>query len=100
MPESHIPPRPKNRDIKCLKCGVFNIPDNRICGHCGASLPVVYDVKGEVFHWEEAQGYEALMRKPEARGSRSSVNRIRWIMRILILLTAVLFAIYIMNMHK
>lgn len=65
---------PKNTDVKCLKCGAYNITDNRICGHCGANLPVVYDESGQVFRWEEAQGYEALTHKPQARKSGPSVG--------------------------
>ena len=99
MPAPQTPPRRKNTDVQCLKCGVFNIPENRICGRCGASLPVVYDSQGRVFHWEEAQGYEALVHLPEPKGRRSSVNQTRWIMRLMILLAAILFALYILRNH-
>ncbi len=33
-------------DIQCLRCRSWNIPDNHICGNCGASLPVLYDEEG------------------------------------------------------
>ena len=99
MPDSHTPPRRKNTDVQCLKCGVFNIVDNRVCGKCGANLPIVYDEKGQVFRWEEAQGYEALVKKPEPRGPRASVNKTRWILRGMVLFFAVLFALYLMRNH-
>jgi hypothetical protein len=98
MPDFSTSSRRKNHDVECLKCGTFNIPDNRICGRCGANLPVVYDEKGQVFHWEDAQGYEALVHKPEVKGRRS-VNKTRWLLRGLVLLIALLFAVYIMNHH-
>jgi hypothetical protein len=97
MPDSTISPRRKNNDVKCLKCGAFNIAENRICGHCGANLPVIYDEKGQVFRWEEAQGYEALVKKPEPKSSRTSVNKSRWILRVVILIGALLFAFYFKN---
>jgi hypothetical protein len=99
MPDSHTQPRRRNADVQCLKCGAFNIVDNRICGRCGASLPVVYDEKGQVFRWEEAQGYEALVKKPEPKGFRPSVDKTRWILRAAVLITALLFAFYLMNRH-
>ncbi|HTA76752.1 MAG TPA: hypothetical protein VK791_06320 [bacterium] len=100
MPESADFPRRKNQDVKCLKCGAFNIHENRICGRCGANLPVIYDEKGQVFRWEEAQGYEALVKKPEPKGPGVSVNNTRWFLRIMILLIALLFAYYMMHSHQ
>ncbi len=38
----------KNLDIKCLKCGAFNILENHICGRCGANLPLVFDSEGNI----------------------------------------------------
>ncbi|HET9870837.1 MAG TPA: hypothetical protein VFR02_10125 [bacterium] len=50
------PPAPAGRrtnlDAECLRCGAFNVAENRICGACGASLPLVYDEEGNVFEWE------------------------------------------------
>ncbi|SRR5665213_162646 len=99
MPDSQISPSRKNTDIKCLKCGAFNIHDNRICGRCGANLPVIYDEKGQVFRWEDAQGYEALVKKPEPKESLASVGNTRWILRAVILIIALLFAFYLKNNH-
>jgi ribosomal protein L40E len=98
MPESPVSPRRKNNDVKCLKCGAFNIHDNRICGRCGANLPIIYDEQGQVFRLEEAQGYESLVNKPVA-GRRASVGKTRWILRALILVIALLFALYLKNAH-
>jgi hypothetical protein len=93
-------PMPKSRDVRCLKCGSYNIPDNRICGKCGASLPVIYDDHGQVFRWEEAQGFEGLMNLPEKGKRGPSVNRTRWLLRGMILLIALLFAFYLLSAHK
>jgi ribosomal protein L40E len=98
MPESPVSSRRKNNDVKCLKCGAFNIHENRICGRCGANLPIIYDEQGQVFRWEEAQGYESLVKKPVA-GPRVSVGKTRWILRALILVIALLFALYLKNAH-
>jgi hypothetical protein len=100
MAELSLTPTPKSRDVQCLKCGVFNIPDNRVCGRCGASLPVVYDSKGDVFRWEEAMGYEGLMGLPSKDKRRNSVNRTRWILRGLVLLIAIICALFILNARK
>ncbi len=56
---------PKNLDVKCLRCGAMNIPENKICGRCGASLPLVYDEEGKVFDWKEDPYYQALLKKRE-----------------------------------
>ena len=100
MSEPSLKPQPKNRDVECLKCGARNIPDNRICGRCGANLPVVYDDKGQVFHWEEAQGFEGLMNLPVPGRKGPSVNKTRWLLRGAILLFALLIAFYLLNAHK
>ncbi len=34
--------------LKCLRCGKGNLPDNIICGYCGASLPLIYNRQGRV----------------------------------------------------
>ncbi len=99
MPDPPVSLRRKNTDVKCLKCGAFNIHENRICGRCGANLPVIYDEAGQVFRWEEAQGYEALVKKPEPKENRTSVGKTRWILRALILIIALLFAFYLKNAH-
>jgi ribosomal protein L40E len=96
MPNPQTSPRRRNADIKCLKCGAFNIPDNRICGRCGANLPLVYDDQGQVFNWAEAQGFEALVHQPTPK-TRASAGKIRWILRALVLLGAVLCAMAIMR---
>jgi len=32
--------------LECLECGKKNVSDNKICGYCGANLPLVYDRRG------------------------------------------------------
>ncbi len=99
MPQP-LTPTPKNKDVKCFKCGAFNVAENHICGRCGASLPVVYDSEGKVFNWEEAQGFEGLMKMPEPGRKGFSVNRTRWLLRGAILLIAFFIALFIMNARK
>jgi len=97
MSEPILEPRAKSRDIRCLKCGAFNIPDNHICGRCGANLPLVYDEHGQVFHWEEAKGFKAVMKIPAARSKGPSIGKTRWLLRGVVLLIAVLFALYLLT---
>lgn len=59
---------PKNLDVKCLRCGAMNIPENKICGRCGASLPLVYDEEGKVFDWKEDPYYQALLKNATGTG--------------------------------
>ena len=39
--------------IRCLECGKENISDNKVCGWCGASLPLIYNREGRTVHWRE-----------------------------------------------
>ena len=32
--------------LKCLECGEDNLVDNKVCGCCGANLPMVYSREG------------------------------------------------------
>ncbi len=89
---------PKNLDVKCLRCGAMNIPENKICGRCGASLPLVYDEEGKVFDWKEDPYYQALLKKRD-RNRSPNPDQTRWLLRFIILLAAFLFALYIMRHH-
>jgi hypothetical protein len=76
----------------------MNIPDNQICGRCGANLPLVYDEDGHVVRLEE----NSFRVTPSARSSSpssASVNRTRWMMRFFIVLFALLLAAWILA-HK
>ena len=98
-PSNVVPLDPKrhvSKDIECLRCGTYNLPDNKICGKCGASLPIVYDESGKVFNWAEAQGYEEVM-KIKSKGPVARPGRARGIMRVLIVLFAILFALLVLK---
>jgi hypothetical protein len=51
-----------------MDCRAANIPENIICGACGASLPVVYDKDGRVFRFETDSPYWAEHAKREKDG--------------------------------
>ncbi|HJT24988.1 MAG TPA: hypothetical protein VJ873_10450 [bacterium] len=95
MPESAVR-YPKNLDVKCLRCGAMNIPENHICGHCGANLPLVYDEEGKVFDWER-DSYLKNTLKRKAPNPSQRPNQVRWLMRFGILLAAFLCAWFIMR---
>lgn len=89
---------PKNLDVKCLRCGAMNIPENHICGHCGASLPLVYDEEGKVFDWEK-DSYLANAMIKKVRNPARRPGQVGWFLRVLILLAAFFFAWFIMRHH-
>jgi hypothetical protein len=69
----------------------MNIPDNHICGRCGASLPLVFDEEGKVFHLRDPQ-------VSAGRGTgRFSPGNARWVLRFGIILFALLLASWIMH---
>ncbi len=85
-------PHLKNLDVKCLRCGVMNIPENRICGACGASLPLIYDEEGKAFTGGDL--YKQYLTPPKSqKGVPSGVARTRWILRVVILFL-VLWMVY------
>lgn len=85
-------------DVECLRCGAMNIPENKICGRCGASLPLVYDEEGKVFDWKKDPYYQAVFKKG-GMGKGPAVDRVRWLLRAGILLVALLIAFYILRHH-
>ncbi len=87
------PARPrKSSDIECLNCGAFNIPENKICGRCGANLPLVYDEQGRIFHWHEAEGFDEVMHLKPASRKGPSAFKTGWILRAGVILFALLIA--------
>lgn len=90
------PPReqPKSLDVQCLKCGAMNIPENHVCGRCGANLPLVYDEEGRVFNRRESIRSPGILR----RGARQGLSpySARWLLRAGVLIFAVLAALWIM----
>src|SRR5258708_4343973 len=91
---AEVPPAEnrKNFDIQCLKCGAMNIVENRVCGRCGANLPVVYDEAGNLFRWNEAQGYEEVMKTKPATRPGPHLIRTGWILRFGVILFSLLVA--------
>lgn len=89
----------KNLDVECLKCGAFNIPENQVCGRCGASLPLIYDEEGKVFNWREDSHYAALVGRDPQKRSRVRPEQTRWILRVGLILFALFVAFWIMR-HK
>jgi hypothetical protein len=86
----------KNYDVKCLRCGAMNIPDNHICGACGASLPLVYDRDGNYMLGPRDPN---LALRPARAPARPLVSPARagWILRVGIILFAVAAAFVIMH---
>lgn len=95
MPEPALR-QPKNFDVQCLRCNAINIPENKICGRCGASLPLLYDEEGKVFDWKEDAYYKAVYLK-KSGSQRFSTERVRWILRAGVILFAIVAAIFIIH---
>jgi len=81
----------KNLDVECLRCGAFNVVENRICGACGASLPLVYDEDGEVFRLEGGVSPAGRPFTPY----RINPRKTAWVLRGLVLLFALGVAFFI-----
>jgi hypothetical protein len=76
----------------------MNIPENRICGACGANLPLIYDEAGKPFVGSDL--YEQYWPSPKkGLELHSGVNRTRWILRGLILLLALWVAFRLIHPH-
>jgi len=103
MPEqtkSSQPPREvRTSDVKCLACGAYNIPENKICGACGASLPLIYDKDGKVFHWETDSPYWAALHPSKKKGLVAP-GASAWILRVSVLLLAILFALWLLFRNR
>ncbi|HUO57154.1 MAG TPA: hypothetical protein VMV05_03160 [bacterium] len=98
MVEPLIPNHPKNTDVECLRCGAMNIPENHICGKCGASLPLVYDEEGKVFSWRDnAHFAELLSQGPQRKMSPMAIG---WLLRLGLILFAILMALVILTRRR
>ena len=91
-----------NPDLKCLCCGSFNIPDNHICGKCGANLPVIYGSDGKArMILDDATRYSTMMGKPHGGGFLSNPGvrgeGVRWMLRFGIVLAAIVGALWILS---
>jgi ribosomal protein L40E len=89
----------KNLDVECLKCGAFNIPENRVCGRCGASLPVVFDEEGKILNWALNPRRDRILQLKAVR-KRHSSNTLRWMTRLGFLLTAFFAALWFLQHRK
>ena len=86
----------KNYDAKCLRCGVMNIPENRICGSCGASLPLNYDRDGNFMMGPHDP--DLSLRLKHGPGPRTiSPGRVSWFLRFGIIFFAVAVAYVLMH---
>jgi hypothetical protein len=98
-----VVPLPKNfnPDVRCGRCGAYNIPDNTICGRCGASLPLVYGEDGKPrIVTDDAARFSTLVGKSGRGGSLSDPLRgegVRWLMRFGVILAALAAAFWIMS---
>jgi hypothetical protein len=86
----------RTSDIKCLSCGAYNIPENIVCGACGANLPLIYDKDGKVFRWESDSPYWAAL-QPKKKKGLGDPNAAGWMVRGAVVIGAVLFALYVMS---
>jgi hypothetical protein len=86
-------------DIKCLSCGAYNIPENLICGACGANLPLIYDREGKVFNWESDSPYWDALQKKKKKSMFGGVPSSAIILRVVAVLVLVLFALWLMSRH-
>ena len=86
----------RNYDVDCLRCGARNIPENRICGKCGASLPLVYDSGGRLHDPKElSKRWETVKRATPAGEAVSTF--VRWVLRVGVILLALLLAFWILR---
>jgi hypothetical protein len=74
----------------------MNIPDNHICGNCGASLPLVYDQDGNYRLGPHNPDLALRLTRVPVRKTISP-QRAGWILRVGIVLFAVAAAFFIMH---
>lgn len=95
-------PEHLNADVKCLRCGAFNIPDNVVCGACGANLPLVYGPDGKPRQvLDDGFRYSTMVGRPRGGGfladPRGRAARGMWLLRFVILLMVLLAAVWILS---
>jgi len=98
-PEVPSSPRSKEfrtADVKCLSCGAYNIPENKICGACGANLPLVYGKDGKVFHWESDSPYWEALHPSKKKGGLGVGTPSGWTLRVAVVLLAVIYALWVL----
>lgn len=86
----------RNADVKCLRCEAMNIPENKVCGRCGANLPLVYDEEGNVFQLKDQRDSFSAGRSGSG-GVRFSPAAVQWVLRFSVILFALLVALWIMR---
>ncbi len=87
--------KPRTADIECLKCGALNIPENHVCGRCGANLPMVYDAEGNIFSWRGHPRWD----ETRNQGRRKTTLSSGWILRFGLILFALFLAFWIIKHH-
>jgi hypothetical protein len=91
-----VQPMPEhlNADLKCLQCGAMNIQENRVCGRCGANLPLVYDAEGKPCNiLDDSRRYSTMT--GESRRLRG--DSVRWLGRFGVILFALFIAYWILT---
>ena len=96
MSEPAKPPREHlTSDVKCMECGVYNIPENKICGACGANLPVIYDREGRLFHWESDSPYWDSLYPEKAQKKQAAWTNAPIILRVLLVFIGLIFMLWL-----
>lgn len=95
-PLKKVPRERFNSDVKCMECGAYNITDNKICGACGANLPVIYDREGRLFHWESDSPYWDSLYPDKAKKKQGAWKAAPFILRAALALVGVLFVLWLM----
>ncbi len=90
--------RPRSMDVECFRCGAFNLPENKVCGRCGANLPLIYDEAGKVMNWTEDPYFKSVVGRPKG-AFRSSPQSTRMFLRYGVIFVALVIALWLLK-HK
>ena len=69
--------------------------ENHVCGNCGANLPILYNVEGELLKWQEDPYYGSVF-KSEAKQKMSPLKR-GMLFRLGLIAFAILAALLILG---
>ena len=76
----------------------MNIPDNRVCGNCGASLPLIYDSDGNYMLGPKNPSLALRLTHNQPRRPVSP-GQVGWFLRVGIVVLAII-AVYLILHHK